>query len=73
MASSAVTFAIASPNINATIIEAEEYQDLSQRYEVRGVPRTIINEKEAIEGAIPVGIFLDKVLDAANAGDTKSS
>ena len=66
MASSAVTFAIASPNINATIIEAEEYQDLSQRYDVRGVPRTVINDKEAIEGAIPVGVFLDKILDIAN-------
>jgi len=73
MASSAVTFAIASSNINATIIEAEEYQDLSQRYDVRGVPRTVINDKEAIEGAVPVGILLDKILEVANPDALKAA
>ncbi len=64
MASLAVSFAIANPQIRATVIEATEYPDLTQRYQVRGVPRTVINDGEAIEGAIPPAAFADAVVAA---------
>lgn len=64
MASLAVSFAISNPNITAEIIEANEYPDLAQRYQVYGVPRTVINEKEAIEGAVPPNVLLEKLLAA---------
>jgi predicted DsbA family dithiol-disulfide isomerase len=64
MASLAVSFAIANPQIRATLIEATEYPDLTQRYQVHGVPRTVINDSEAIEGAIPPAAFADAVVAA---------
>ena len=64
MASLAVSFAIANPQIRATVIEATEFPDLAQRYQVRGVPRTVINDAEAIEGAIPSAAFSDIVVAA---------
>ena len=73
MASLATSFAIANPKIVATIIEADEYQDLAQRYAVYGVPRTIINEVEAIEGAVPQDVFLESVLKVSNAAESSTA
>lgn len=68
MASLAVSFAMINPNITASVIEANEYPDLSQRYEVYGVPRTVINDKEAIEGAVPPNMLLEKIIAATTPG-----
>lgn len=67
MASLAVSFAMVNPNVKASIIEANEYPDLAQRYDVYGVPRTVINESTAIEGAVPPDVLLDKVVAAAGS------
>ena len=67
MASLAVSLAVANPNITASVIEANEYPDLAQRYEVYGVPRTVINETDAIEGAVPPDNLLEKVIAAGAA------
>jgi predicted DsbA family dithiol-disulfide isomerase len=64
MASLAVSFAIANPHIHATVIDATEFPDLTQRYQVRGVPRTVIDDDEAIEGAIPPAAFTEAVVAA---------
>lgn len=64
-------FALISPHITADMIEATEFPHLSQKYDVVGVPRTIINESIIIEGAVPEMTFLDHVLKAAKPGDTK--
>jgi len=63
MASLAVSLALANPNVSATIVEANEYPDLSQRYHVYGVPRTVVNDSDdAIEGAVPPGVLVERVL-----------
>lgn len=67
MASLAVSFAIANPRITAVVVEANEYPDLAQRYNVYGVPRTVINETDAIEGAVPAGNLLERVITAGTA------
>ena len=56
-------FSYLNVNIQADMIEASEFPQLSNKYNVRGVPRTIINEDDYIEGAAPVKILLnlDKV------------
>jgi hypothetical protein len=36
--------AAANPNITADAIEATEFMDLSRKYRVTGVPKTIVNE-----------------------------
>lgn len=55
-------FAFVNENIKADMIEATEFPHLSYKYNVRGVPRTIINENDFIEGAAPEQMVLDKIL-----------
>ncbi len=45
--------AIESPRIRADIVEATEFPDLVARYAVRGVPKTILNDRLFVEGAVP--------------------
>jgi len=45
--------AVANDEISADMIDAAEFPQLVQRYFVQGVPRTIINELPAFEGALP--------------------
>jgi len=56
--------AIASPLVRADMVEATEFPDLSQQYQVMGVPRTVINEVEYLEGAAPEAMVLDKIKEA---------
>jgi glutaredoxin-like protein len=57
-------FAFESPHIVADMIESTEFPYLAHKYNVAGVPRTIINESVTIEGAVPEEIFLQNVLKA---------
>ena len=45
--------AVESPLVNATAIDATEYPDLVRRYNVNGVPKTVINDSIEIMGAAP--------------------
>jgi len=56
--------AMESPRITAEMIEATEFPHLTQKYSVYGVPKTIVNETVAFEGAIPEEAFLAQVLKA---------
>jgi predicted DsbA family dithiol-disulfide isomerase len=58
--------AIASPRVSAECIEATEFPDLSQRYQVMAVPKIVINDKVQFEGAIPEKDFLGAVLEAVD-------
>ena len=55
--------AVASPNIQATCVEASEFIDLAQRYRVTGVPKTVV-EGTSVEilGAVPEDAFVAAVL-----------
>ena len=50
--------AVESPFITATCVEATEFLDLSRRYRVTGVPKTIVNESTEILGALPEDAFV---------------
>jgi glutaredoxin-like protein len=50
-----------SPRVRADMIEATEFPPLAQKYNVYGVPRTVINEKEFIEGAVPERQLIEKL------------
>ena len=54
-------FAYYSPRVKAEMIELSEFPHLSQRYGVQGVPRTVINEKDFLEGAAPEKMLLEKL------------
>lgn len=53
-----------SEKITADMVEATEFPHLSNRYNVRGVPRTIINEDQALEGMRSPEDVLSEVLRA---------
>lgn len=51
-------------NVRADMVEAIEFPHLANRYNVRGVPRTVINEDVHVEGAVPEQVLLHRVLEA---------
>ncbi len=50
-----------SPHIKGEMVEASEFPHLSQKYKVMGVPRTVINETEFLEGAAPENMLVQKL------------
>jgi glutaredoxin-like protein len=65
--------ALESPRITADMIEATEFPHLAHKYNVAGVPRTVLNETVAIEGAVPEETFLEHVLKAGHPEEKASS
>jgi len=57
-------FALESPRIRGEMVESTEFPHLANKYQVYGVPKTIVNETVAFEGAVPEEIFLENVLKA---------
>ncbi|GAV21976.1 dehydrogenase, selenocysteine-containing [Carboxydothermus pertinax] len=41
-----------------------EFPELGDKYNVFGVPKSVINEKVEIEGAAPEAMFVQKILEA---------
>lgn len=56
--------AMASDLITADMVEATEFPQLSMKYQVMGVPRTVINETVFQEGAVPEPMLLAKMQEA---------
>jgi predicted DsbA family dithiol-disulfide isomerase len=54
--------AFANKNITAIAVEATEFPDLSRRYRVTGVPKTVVNEEIEILGALPQDAFVQQAL-----------
>ncbi len=57
-------FALESKHIRADMIESTEFPHLVQKYGVFAVPKTVINEKAFVEGAVSEEVFLDHILKA---------
>jgi alkyl hydroperoxide reductase subunit AhpF len=60
--------AYASPNVRADGVESSEFPHLAVKYQVAGVPRTVINETTHLEGAAPPDMLLEKIQEALTAG-----
>ena len=56
--------AMESARVQADVVEITEFPYLSQRFNVSGVPKTIINGKAEIPGALPEARFLQRILQA---------
>ncbi len=54
-------FALESDFIKADMIEATEFPELSNYYNVFGVPKIIVNDTIHIEGAVPESVFVNKI------------
>ena len=53
-----------NPHIKAECIEATEFSELSQQYNVYGVPKSVINETVQFEGAVPEAVFVRNLMKA---------
>jgi glutaredoxin-like protein len=58
--------AVESPLVTSVAIDATEFPDLVRRYNVNGVPKTIINETVEIMGAAPEYDFVAAIANAAD-------
>ncbi len=54
--------ALESDLVHADMIEATEFPELSEKYQVMGVPRVVINDTSYFEGALPEAQFLQAAL-----------
>lgn len=50
--------------MTASVIEATSFPDLAERYQVTGVPKTVVDERIEIMGALPESDFVAQVLRA---------
>jgi glutaredoxin-like protein len=56
--------AVENPLIQASCVEATEFMDLTRRFNVTGVPKTIVNDSIEILGALPEEQFVRTVVGA---------
>lgn len=56
--------AMENPLVTADMVESIEFPQLSSKYNVMGVPRTVINEDVYLEGAAPAPVLLDKIKES---------
>ena len=59
--------AMESELVTADVIEASEYAELSDSYQVYGVPLTIANEKVRVEGGMPEQMFVPQILQGVGS------
>jgi glutaredoxin-like protein len=60
--------AVENPLTTATCVEATEFMELSRRYRVNGVPKTVVNGGVEILGALPESQFIAEVLRRPDPG-----
>ena len=59
--------AYANPHITADAVDAQEFMDLSRRYRVSGVPKTIVNDTIEVMGGLPEPDFVEAVLQLSDS------
>lgn len=59
--------AIESPQVTATCVEATEFADLSRKYRVTGVPKTVVNDQIELLGAVTETEFVRAILGLVQA------
>jgi predicted DsbA family dithiol-disulfide isomerase len=57
--------AVENEHITADVVEVSEFVELAQRYNVQGVPKTVVNDTVEFVGALPEPRFVQQVLQAA--------
>jgi glutaredoxin-like protein len=58
--------ALASERVKADMVMTTEFPHLAQRYSVMAVPKIVINETRAFDGALPEEVFIEQVVAAAS-------
>ena len=65
VASLAHQAAVENANVTADVIEISEFPDLATQYDVRGVPKIVMNDVVELVGAQAEAAFVDAMLKAA--------
>jgi len=63
--------AVASPLVTASAVEVSEFPDLIQRYHVNGVPKTVVNDRNEVLGALPEAAFVEQTLQGLLREDSQ--
>jgi glutaredoxin-like protein len=61
--------AIENEHITADVVEVSEFVDMAQRYRVQGVPKTVVNDRIELVGALPEPRFMQQVFEALDKGE----
>jgi predicted DsbA family dithiol-disulfide isomerase len=61
--------AIENEHITADVVEVSEFIDMAQLYRVQGVPKTVVNDRIEIVGAVPEPRFMQQLLEALDKGE----
>lgn len=59
--------AMESDLVTADMVDASEYPEISDSYQVYGVPLTVVNDSGRVEGGMPESMFVPRVLGGASA------
>lgn len=59
------SLAFANDLIRADMVEASEFPQLTNKYNIMGVPKVIINETGEFEGALPEQLYVAEVIKAS--------
>ncbi len=62
----AMEMAVESTFVTADIVEASEFPELSNKFNVMGVPLSVVNSKERVEGAAPPNMIVEAIQKALN-------
>jgi glutaredoxin-like protein len=58
----------ANPHVTAYAVESIEYPDLTRQYAVTGVPKTVVDGRVELLGAVPEEAFVDAVMAGFDEG-----
>ncbi len=61
-------FALANEHIRADMVEAAEFPEVARKYQVTGVPRTVINGARTFDGALPAPAVYLEIIKAVDPG-----
>ena len=62
----AARFALESDQVSLSVIDAAEFQQLANLYNVMAVPRIVVNRSYSFEGAMPEERMIDEILKGAS-------
>jgi hypothetical protein len=64
--------AIETEHVMADVIEVNEFPHLAQRYVIRGVPKTVINDSVEFIGNVPESQFMEHIQRVSSPSETSS-
>jgi Thioredoxin domain len=64
--------AIENEHVMADVIEVNEFPHLAQRYVIRGVPKTVINDSVEFIGNVPESQFMEHIQRVSSPSETSS-